>query len=480
MTAAPATSESGVGSIFLADVDLAEVHPHPRNPRHTASADPEMVASVKEHGLLEPLLLAPRDEGGWWLVAGHRRRDALKKARRKTAPALVRNDLADEAAAVVAMLIENGHRRDLSPLEEAEGFEQLTLFGWTQKAIAAETGHAASTVRDRLKLLKLGKPAKDKVHDGQISLEDAVTLAQYADDKAATKKLEAAAGTPNFRHTVEKIKTDRKTKAAREKASRTMAAAGVDEYKLPKGKFYWNLGYPDLPDRANSTGAEKVAEDNLDHAKKVHDGCLAWFDHSSPYAGFSALLLCTDPGKHADELYAQRQAEAVEREREREAWAKAAEEKSAAAKVRVADVVTYAQAVKLPAGLVEVLRGVGPAAVEKLGSDGLALYYEHVGVPEDKRWGRNQYPNNARHQENLAAHRKWLVEKATARDLLAGVLVELLSYLEQRAGVNQDARHKLRAYTDLLETIGHAFSDPDQELLAEIADLEAAAAGGEE
>ena len=81
-----------MSTVYLPEVALTDVLTHPKNPRHRATADDELVESVRATGLLQPLVVAPHPDkpGKYVLVAGHRRRDALKKTKAKTAPAMLR------------------------------------------------------------------------------------------------------------------------------------------------------------------------------------------------------------------------------------------------------------------------------------------------------------------------------------------------------------------------------------------------------
>nr|WP_278259536.1 ParB N-terminal domain-containing protein [Nocardioides convexus] len=135
--------------------------PHPRNPRHNAIADDESMGSIKEQGLLHDLLVAPHPDqpGKAYLVDGHRRYDALTRLGFSLAPVKWRLDLVDEGDQVAAML-GTTRREDLTPLEEAEGFDLLTELGWTAEQISDKTGRSTSTVNARRKATRLKDRAK--------------------------------------------------------------------------------------------------------------------------------------------------------------------------------------------------------------------------------------------------------------------------------------------------------------------------------
>ena len=123
------------GSEF--ELPLDDLSPNPYQPRSSLSEEAlgELVASIREHGLLQPLVVRSRD-AGWEIVAGERRWRALKLLGWKSAPVIVR-DLTDEQMLLVA-LVENLQREELSALEEARSYQQLAdQFGLTQQKIAA-------------------------------------------------------------------------------------------------------------------------------------------------------------------------------------------------------------------------------------------------------------------------------------------------------------------------------------------------------
>ena len=128
----------------------------------------ELAASIREHGVLEPILVRKRPSGGLEIIAGERRWRAAQQAGLKEVP-IFEHDLGDEAA-FEAALVENLQREDLNPLETARAFQRLVDdFGYTQDAIATKVGKERSTVANALRLLKLPKEVMELVEDGQLS-----------------------------------------------------------------------------------------------------------------------------------------------------------------------------------------------------------------------------------------------------------------------------------------------------------------------
>jgi len=141
-----------------------------------AEAFDELVRSIQEHGVLEPIIVRP-EVGGFEIVAGHRRFAAAKKAGYSEIPAMVRQ-LTDQQALEI-QLLENLHRSDLHPLEEAEGYRQLVAVAKYDVArIAERIGRSAKYVYDRMKLLSLTKENQELFLEGKITAGHAILLAR--------------------------------------------------------------------------------------------------------------------------------------------------------------------------------------------------------------------------------------------------------------------------------------------------------------
>lgn len=241
---------------------LTALRPHPKNVRQAAVASDDMVASVKTQGLLQPLVVAPNPtlEGDYTIIAGHRRLDALKRAGRDDAPVIVRTDLDTEEKQVAAMLQENLHRQDLTAVEEADAFAQLSLFdGWDVKRIARETGVAQTRVRSRIKLTYLSEATLASLHDGQVTLERAQALAEFAgspEEELLEKHLTATA--TNWDWHVKRAKKAREWRKRRPKVLAELEAAGVEVVDAPETPVW----------RADSEWQEVKVEDAAEAAER--------------------------------------------------------------------------------------------------------------------------------------------------------------------------------------------------------------------
>jgi ParB family chromosome partitioning protein len=157
------------GAAAVVEVPLARVAPNPHQPRrHWDDAELEdLAASIREHGVLQPVLVTETLDG-YQLVAGERRVRAARLAGLERVPALVRQ-LADRDQLEVA-LVENVQRSDLDPIEEALAYRQLiSEFGLTQERVAERVGKARATVANTLRLLDLHPEVQAAIADGRIS-----------------------------------------------------------------------------------------------------------------------------------------------------------------------------------------------------------------------------------------------------------------------------------------------------------------------
>jgi ParB family chromosome partitioning protein len=162
----PQRSSTTTGSI---EIPLARIRENPRQPRlrMDEAALEGLSASIREHGVLQPILVTETIDG-YQLVAGERRVRAARLAGLERIPAVVRQ-LADRQQLEVA-LVENLQREDLDPIETARGYKQLIEeFALTQEDLSTRVGRARSTVANTLRLLDLEPSVQDAIADGRIA-----------------------------------------------------------------------------------------------------------------------------------------------------------------------------------------------------------------------------------------------------------------------------------------------------------------------
>ena len=161
----------------LMQVALDQISPNPYQPRRTfnEAALEELARSVREHGIVQPLVVT-RAGDRYKLIAGERRFRAAQKAGLTSVPVVVK-EMVREGDALEIALIENIQREDLNPIEEAHAYHQLhEEFGLTQEEISKRVGKERSTVANFLRLLKLPDSVKKLLASGQLSMGHARAL----------------------------------------------------------------------------------------------------------------------------------------------------------------------------------------------------------------------------------------------------------------------------------------------------------------
>ena len=161
-------------------VPVELIDPDPDN--RPAVIDDAFTASIAQHGVLMPILVAPTDGGRYRLIAGERRYRAALVAGHRTIPAAVRD--ADHATATVWQAVENLARIDLTPSQEARQVARIMAAGMRQKALAAALNRPLSWVRCRLALVGLPAAVQDAIDTGTYEPTDALTFGKYADRPA--------------------------------------------------------------------------------------------------------------------------------------------------------------------------------------------------------------------------------------------------------------------------------------------------------
>jgi ParB family transcriptional regulator, chromosome partitioning protein len=169
------------GTPGLQELPIELVQPNPLQPRRSFDEDTlaGLVDSIKELGVLQPVLVREGSDG-YELIAGERRLRAAKRAGLRTIPALVRT--ADDVSSLEQALVENLHRQDLNPLEEAAAYQQLIEdFGYTQDQVAQRVGRSRSAVANLLRLFQLTPAVQRLVGEGLLSAGHAKALLGHPD-----------------------------------------------------------------------------------------------------------------------------------------------------------------------------------------------------------------------------------------------------------------------------------------------------------
>lgn len=198
----------------ITQVSTGSIVLNPDNPVARIDDVEALAESVREVGVLQPLLLAPAgaftaahpehrdtvDGYEWVVLAGHRRLAAAAEAGLGEVPAVMRQDLSQLGRDDEVLLHENLHRKELTPLEEARGYARMSERSLSQRAIAKHTGISQGQIAKRLSLLKLVPEAQSAVDSGRLAVVEALEWAKEPSDVQTTalELLTEAAGTPQY------------------------------------------------------------------------------------------------------------------------------------------------------------------------------------------------------------------------------------------------------------------------------------------
>jgi|HubBroStandDraft_6_1064221.scaffolds.fasta_scaffold14002_7 ParB/RepB/Spo0J family partition protein len=347
-------------------VAVGEIHPAEDNLRRELG-DLSDLGSVATVGVLEPLLLTPRADGGYTVVAGHRRHAAAAAAGLAQVPAMVRPYTADQRVEV--MLIENLQRRGLSPLEEALGYRRLLDLGLRQRALAERLGVSQSHVSKRLALLSLPPPALEQLDSGGITVTDALELSKLVDHPA---RLETAMSQGrewgDVAEAVRQELDDQRMQEAREASLRALQAKRVKVVEAPTYGWYDRKEKP-------------LDQLRLDPAEHAREKCHA----AAVMADGRVVEVCRKPENHASPAQIARMTRETDAQREERAKDKARRDAAKAREVHWRGLVEGA----LPAQAIdfvlrELLRGAG--------SRGCQMAAHWLGLePERDQWGSPWY-----------------------------------------------------------------------------------------
>ncbi|TJY66302.1 ParB/RepB/Spo0J family partition protein [Arthrobacter sp. CAU 1506] len=184
------------------------------NVRKDAALTPAFVASIKEHGVLEPVIAHRKDDGTVHVLMGQRRTRAAVEAERPEIPVMV-TESPQEAERILTQVVENIQRSALAEADEAEAYHQLSLIGVSAAQIAKKTGRTKNTVEDALKAKST--TAGDAALGRGCTIEEALILAEFEDDPDATEELESVlADEPDMLlHVTQRLRDKRDIAAAR-------------------------------------------------------------------------------------------------------------------------------------------------------------------------------------------------------------------------------------------------------------------------
>ncbi len=211
---------------------ISEIEPNKNQPRKDFDDDAlsELSESIKQHGVIQPLLVRPMMGGGYQLVAGERRWRASRLAGLSEVPVVIRQ--MDDSQVMVIALIENLQREELNSVEEAEGYRQLSEnFGFTQEEIATQVGKSRPAVANAIRLLGLPPSILLKIREGSLSAGHARAILSLTDEQQmnelAANAIKTGMSVREIEKAAKKMTEDQQKKA--QKPTKTKRNPIVDE-----------------------------------------------------------------------------------------------------------------------------------------------------------------------------------------------------------------------------------------------------------
>lgn len=228
--------------ITIENLQVDDLHANPNNPRKQVGDVDELASSIRSQGIKQPLLVTPTGETDifghkqYRVVIGHRRLAAARQSGLSTVPAIVEEMDARREREI--MLVENTQRSDLTPIEEADGYQGLLDLGVRVKEMAEKTGRSDRFVRRRLKIARIPQETRDMSADfSQLSLDQLDKLAEFESDPDMQRELARA---DDFDWTYQRLSQECRKTIWHDKALKALAKAGIKVESLPDGKNFWN------------------------------------------------------------------------------------------------------------------------------------------------------------------------------------------------------------------------------------------------
>ena len=265
----PSQTNSGDHTRYL-EIPVDDIKPNPEQPRSRfddGSLD-ELAVSIKEVGVLQPVVVMCDPQGQHFLIAGERRWRAARRAGLSTIPAVVRGTTGETT--LVEALVENVQRQDLTPLEEAHTYRQLLEnTGMNQEEIAARVGKSRSAISNTLRLLQLPGPVQSMIDNGSLSAGHARALLGLEDAKYAIYLAEKAADEGWSVRQVEDAVRDRKAMEKPPASTRITQVRPVEIIELEK-RLSDHLGSRVKIDYRNKKGKVQIRFSSLEDLERIY------------------------------------------------------------------------------------------------------------------------------------------------------------------------------------------------------------------
>lgn len=220
-------------------IPIDMLRPHPDNPRKDLGDLTELAESIKARGVMQNLTVIPQYKLGqiayYTILIGHRRCEASKIAGLKTLPCTVVNVMSKKEQ-IATMLLENMQRSDLTPLEQAEGFQMMIDLGEGIRSIEKKTGFSATTIWHRVKLLELDREELRKSQEREVKLTDYIKLEKLKNVEDKNECLKEI-GTNNFDYTYNSKLQEQERKEKQKVIKKELKDKGLVDITDEKGRY---------------------------------------------------------------------------------------------------------------------------------------------------------------------------------------------------------------------------------------------------
>jgi ParB family chromosome partitioning protein len=445
----------------LIDLDPHTLDVHPGNVRRDLGDLRALTRSVAERGVRVPLLVVPGEHGRHLIVAGHRRHAAAIAAGSTTVPCIVHRDLDSEADQIIDMLTENVHRQALTAGEEAAAYEQLAGFGLSDTAIARATGTKRKHVATS-RQVAASEIATTVATRYDLSLEQALVLAEFDDDRDAIKTLTVTARQDpgRFDHVASRLRQDRERAARRAATIAALHDAGVTILDHD-----YRHAHPDATRLSDLTDTD----DGTPITPEDHARCPGHAAHLHDLQPDEVTYLCVEPAAHDHRRRTQRDGHTAptpmsdEEKAERREVIENNKAWRAAEPVRRAHITGLLARKTPPKGTLRFATTAVLQRPDRVGDGSDELLAELLGVEAPATWGRH-----------VGAA---LLATTTEQRLPLALLAQVAADHEAAMGTNtwRTTSHIAAAWLSFLTTTGYTLSDIEQHVV-DIATEAAAAA----
>lgn len=252
-------------------INIEQLDPNPLQPRVEIGDLSELISSVKERGVLEPLLVKPSaNKGRWMIIAGERRWRAATAAGLRDVPC-IEMDVDDEVVAEIA-LIENMQRKDLTPWEEADGLASLChRFGYTHEDVARKIGKSRSTVTEALALATIPEGIREECRQADINVKSMLLQVVRQPDESSMRRLIKEIAGKGLKR--EDVRAARRARSSAEDGGDGSKAAASDaslkpyvfKYELPEVNAKLELRFDKIsPDKGEIIAALRTVLEALE------------------------------------------------------------------------------------------------------------------------------------------------------------------------------------------------------------------------